>query len=185
MNLRTLIIIGVLVVLLAGGGTVAIVKTSNSEAAKLGKLLPHVRARLERVRAALAARGIQTFVGQTLRTPEYQETRVASGNSATSKSWHLAFPDPLGGPDGARALDMYPIDPATGKPDLDGKRVDLFKAMHDAGAVEGFQNLAFTADGSKRYITTNKGKIWDGGHMEYREGLSWDAAKAVKRRATA
>lgn len=166
MSKRAWIVVIVLAVLLAGGGVVAVkVAGSASEKAKLDALLPQVRAAFERVRARLAARGIKVLVGSTRRTDDQQAAIVAAGNSATSHSWHL-----LG-----RAVDVYPYGP-DGKADLDGRHVELFRALHEEAAKEGFRGLAFNADGSKRYINGTKGPVWDGGHIEFPEGMTWAAA---------
>ena len=70
-----------------------------------------------------------------------------------------------------RAVDLYPIDPATGKWDRNVNRLDLYQAMHAAAKSLGWRGLAFEADGvTKKYLTNSKGKkIWDGGHLEWRE----------------
>lgn len=166
MSKRAWIVVIVLAVLLLGGGVVAVkVATTQTEAQKLATLLPQVRAAFERLRSRLAAQGIKLLVGQTRRTADQQAAVVASGNSATNNSWHL-----LG-----RAIDVYVYGP-DGKPDMDGKHVDLYRKLHAEAAKEGFRGLAFNADGTKRYITTNKGPVWDGGHIEFPEGMTFAAA---------
>lgn len=161
-----LLLILIVLLLAAGGGAVVVVRKSAGakEEARLSALLPQVRGALEGLRARLAAEGIRTFVGETVRDESEQAARVASGNSATNKSWHRL----------RRAVDLYPYDGA--KVDLAGKRVDLFRRMHDVAKSFGFRGLAFNLDGTKRYITTKKGKVWDGGHLEFPEGMAWDVA---------
>lgn len=134
-------------------------------------LLPQVRDRLAELRRRLEAMGIKTLVGSTKRTPAQQESVVAGGTSATTRSWHV-----LG-----RAVDLYPYGP-DGKADLDGRYVDRFRTMHAEAAKLGFRGLAFNADGSKRYITTSKGKVWDGGHLEFPEGMTYAQAEAQARK---
>jgi hypothetical protein len=78
-------------------------------------------------------------------------------------------------------VDLYPIDPETGQPDLNGKRTELFRIMHERAELHGWRGIAFNADGTKRYLNTSKGRVWDGGHLEFPEGLTWAQAEAVKR----
>lgn len=170
MNRRVLLLVGLVVLLLlvGGGAVVAVRALSKSEAEREERLLPQVQAALERTRQDLAAEGIETWVGSTKRTDAEQAAKVAAGVSTTSNSWHL-----LG-----RAVDLYPVLPGTNQPDLKGEHVDRFRRMHAVAAQHGFRGLAFNADGSKRYITGSKGKIWDGPHLEYPEGMTFAQAKA-------
>jgi hypothetical protein len=147
----------------------------TSEEARAAQLIPTAQLALERTRAELEQDwGIRTYVGSTRRNPDEQAKIVAKGNSATQKSWHL-----LG-----RAVDLYPYDPDTGKPDLAGKHVDLFRTMQEVGAGYGWTNIAFNPDGSKRLITTTKNgkqvKVWDGGHMQFTEGMTFAQASHDK-----
>ena len=178
MDRKMLLIVAALALLLILGGGAAVVKLSvgASEEKKLSGLLPHVRARVEDLLRAMAARGYRVLVGSTLRSDAEQAKIVASGNSATSNSWHLV----------GRAVDLYPYGP-DGKPDMDGRHVELYRILHQESARLGFSNLAFNADGSIRKIkTTKNGKqieVWDAGHVEFREGLTW-AKAADQYRAT-
>jgi hypothetical protein len=170
-------------VLLATGGTAAVVRKRSvggrgghlltSEEARMAQLLPQVRSALQALRARLDAEGIPTHVGSTRRDPDEQAAIVARGRSATKRSWHL-----LG-----RAVDLYPLDPATGQPDTAGRHFALFRRMHELADTVGpmtgrwgWRGLAFNADGSRRFITTNKGKVWDGGHLEFPEGMTYEVA---------
>lgn len=165
--MRRWILVLVLVLVLLGGGAIVVRALSASEASRRAKLIEEVRLALDELRAELAAEGIETFVGSTLRTTSDQALNVSNGTSATSQSWHL-----LG-----RAVDLYPIDPITKQPDLDGRTWDtLFRRMHELAPHHGFRGLAFNADGSRRYLTTSKGKIWDGGHLEFPGGMTWAVA---------
>jgi hypothetical protein len=164
---RVLLIVAALVVLLiiGGGVTVVALKLSASEEKKLAGLQPHVRRKVEELLRRMAARGHRVLVGSTLRSDAEQKAIVERGNSATSNSWHLV----------GRAVDLYPYGP-DGKPDMDGRHVSLYRALHEESAKLGFQNLAFNDDGSIRYITTSKGKVWDAGHVELRESLTFAQA---------
>jgi hypothetical protein len=153
-----------------GGGGSSPKKESHlltSEEARAQQLLPQVQTALQQVQDALRAEGIDTYIGSTRRNQAEQDANVAKGVSATKNSWHL-----LG-----RAVDLYPK--VNGQPDLQGKNVDLFRRMHEVAAQYGWRGLAFNPDGSKRYINTVKGKVWDGGHIEFPEGMTFaQAARA-------
>lgn len=119
----------------------------------------------------LSARGIKLHTGSTTRTPEQQAAALERGTSSTSISWHMV----------GRAVDAYPIDPTTGKPDLAGRRGDLFRAMHEEAARLGFHGLAYKPypSGPLRYLQGPKGKFWDGAHLEF-HGPYISAAQAWK-----
>jgi hypothetical protein len=135
------------------------------------QLEPETRERYLQLKSILAGRGISLYTGSTRRTPAEQQKALDSGNSATSISWHMT----------GRAVDAYPIDPATGQPDLKAKRPDLFRIMHQVWASLGGQGLAYLPypDGPNRIITGAKGRIWDGGHLEWRGQYS-SAAEAYR-----
>lgn len=148
-----------------------------AEQRRIKKLEPGTRAAYRNLLQLMSNRGIRVFTGQTLRDADLQAALVRAGKSGTTRSWHL-----LG-----RAIDAYPVDPDTGKPDRAGRREDLFRILHQTAAVLGFHGLAYRPypDGPKRYITTTKNgqqrQVWDGGHLEYHGGYaSWvDAARAA------
>jgi hypothetical protein len=122
-------------------------------------LEPDTRRLYQILRSRMAAKGVPLHTGSTIRDLAEQEKLVAEGKSAAPVSWHNV----------GRAVDAYPIDPSTGQPDLNGKRQDLFRLMHQEWAKLGGQGLAFLPypDGPVRRITTSKGPVWDGGHLEY------------------
>jgi hypothetical protein len=138
----------------------AVVELTSTDEARLAQLGPATQAAARELIAQLAQQGIGVKVGQTLRTPAQEKAAIDAGRSAVkTHSWHEI----------GRALDLYPIDPATGSADLDGVNVELFRQMHEIAAAVGFRGIAFNDDGSKRYITNSAGKkIWDGGHLEWR-----------------
>lgn len=173
---KLILLVVVVVVLLSGGGAAvvsAVRKLGKKEATNLSKLEPGARAALEALRRELAAAGLETFIGSTLRDNAEQAEILERGSSSTSRSWHL-----LG-----RAVDLYPIDPATKEPDLAGRNTELFRKMHEVAKRHGWRGLAFNADGSKRYITTSKGKVWDGGHLEFPSGMTWAEAADLYRKS--
>jgi hypothetical protein len=144
---------------------------TTSEEARLQQLVPSAQAALRRLQARLLEQGIGTYVGSTARTEAQQAANVSKGVSATNHSWHRV----------RRAVDLYPLLP-TGKPDLQGTQLELFRRMHQEAEKLLWRGLAFNKDGSKRYITTNKGKVWDGGHLEYPEGMTWAQAESAARK---
>jgi hypothetical protein len=144
-------------------------KSMGSEAAKIGALVPAARDALVSLRKRLDGMGIKTLVGSTRRTDSEQASNVEKGVSATQNSWHL-----LG-----RGVDLYVYDDKTGIPDLNGVRLDLYRTMHAEAAKLGWTGLAFNPDGSKRYITTKTGKVWDGGHLQFTQGMTFAQAKAA------
>jgi hypothetical protein len=135
---------------------------TTTETARMIGLQPEVGTQLSRLIAKLAAGGIDVYVGQTIRTKAQELANVEAGKTAAGLkySWHS-----LG-----RAVDLYPIDPDTGKWDRNVKRLDLYQAMHAAAKSLGWRGIAFESDGvTKHYLTNSKGKkIWDGGHIEWR-----------------
>lgn len=147
----------------------------KSEAARRAQLLPSAQLALDGLRLQLEeAHGIQTFVGSTLRTTNEQSVLVKGGASDTEASWHL-----LG-----RAVDLYVIDPATGQPDMKARTAqpsqgDLYLKLHQVAAEWGWHGIAYDlATGKKKYL---KSGAWDGGHLEYREGMTFAQAAAVGR----
>jgi hypothetical protein len=167
-----LIGIGVFALTLGGYTVAPLVEQAVStvtEKIRLSGLIPSVQNAVAMLRSELDSIGIRTFVGSTLRSPEDTAKNIAEGKaSATLKhSWHE-----LG-----RAIDLYPYDPETGRPDLDGKRTDLFLEMHVRAPKYGFRGLAFDPSGNKRFLNTTRGKVWDGGHLEFPEGLTWEQAQ--------
>lgn len=131
----------------------------QKEAANRAALEPDVRVALDGLRSDLAREGIETYIGSTLRTPAEQAAKEVQGSSTTAtNSWHLV----------GRAVDLIPIDPATGQPDREGTKLELFKRMHAFAPGWGFRGLAFHPDGTVRYLKRKDGsKFWDGGHLEH------------------
>lgn len=142
--------------ILAATGYVAVTQTATGRELLLE---PETRRRYLRLKAALAARGVRLYTGSTRRTLAQQAAILARGASASSVSWHNT----------GRAVDAYPIDPATGKPDLAGRNKSLFRALHEEAAKLGFSGYAYRPypSGPVRLIKTRKGQIWDGGHIHY------------------
>jgi hypothetical protein len=135
---------------------------TTSEAQRMEQLEPETHSRLRDLILALGAEGMRVYVGQTIRTAAQEKALIEAGRTSATlvHSWHE-----LG-----RAVDLYPYDPNTGKPDTNGRRVDLFQQMHRKARELGFRGIAFEADGvTKKYIKNNAGKlVWDGGHIECR-----------------
>lgn len=135
---------------------------SSSETARMDQLQDEPKQKLLELIGTLADQGIRVYVGQTLRTAAEEKSNVDKGvtSAGLQYSWHE-----LG-----RAVDLYPVDPDTGKADYAVKRLDLYIAMHAAAKAAGWRGIAFEADGvTRHYLTNSKGKkIWDGGHLEWR-----------------
>lgn len=149
----------------------SVVELTTSDEARLEQLQADAQAQVRALIQDLANQGISVKVGQTLRSSAQEKAEIALGHSAADLkiSWHQ-----LG-----RAVDLYPIDPTTGQPDMQGKRDDLFQAMVAAARARGFRSLAYESDGvTRHYIQGTKGKIWDGGHLEWRAPYS-SIAEAV------
>jgi hypothetical protein len=74
-------------------------------------------------------------------------------------SWHT-----LG-----RAIDVYPYDPKTGKPDMMGRNQALFRKLHQEWFKLGGYGLAYLPypNGPIRRLKGKKGAYWDGGHLEW------------------
>jgi len=140
----------------------AISLLTSSETSRMDRLQPEVQTQLLNLIGVLADQGVKVYVGSTLRTPAQEKANVDAGRTSAGLkySWHE-----LG-----RAVDLYPVDPDTNKPDTAGRRVDLFIAMHAAAKALGWRGIAFEADGTtKKYIKNSKGKpVWDAGHLEWR-----------------
>jgi hypothetical protein len=179
MSRRAWLVVLVLVVVVAGG-IMALRKLSETEESRRAALLPQVRAALDGLRAALAARGIQTWIVSTRRTPEQQQAKLDAGVSGTKNSWHL-----LG-----RGVDLnVGIKNAAGKvvPDSNGKNEADYRIMQETAKLFGFRGIPngspFTADGKKAYITNPSGsKIWDVFHLEFTDGMTFAQAQAADAR---
>lgn len=140
---------------------------TDAENTRLNGLIPEARTGYIILADMCKARGLRLFLGSTLRTAQQQQEAKASGHSTQPISWHMI----------GRACDVYPV--AGIEPDMNGKHMDLFRVMHEEAKKIGWHGLAFNDDGSKRYINTLKGKVWDGGHLEWRAGYA-TLAEAIK-----
>lgn len=137
----------------------ALVEFTTTEETRLSQLEPDTQAQVRALIQTLANQGLHVHVGQTLRTQAAEKQAIATGHSAVkTHSWHEI----------GRAVDLYPINPDTGAPDLDGVRDDLFMQMQQVAVQVGFTQLAYHDDWTRRYLVNAQGKkIWDGGHMEW------------------
>ena len=115
-----------------------------------------------RLQGALAGRGIQTYIGQTLQSAETAAEMFASGRSATRRSWHRI----------GRAVDLYIRDPRTGRIDTSAVRQDLYATMGAVARATGWRWL-----GLGTLTNTETGATFtDPQHLEWRDGLTWDQA---------
>lgn len=166
-----LLVIALVLVLVVGGGAVAVRALSKAEQGRRDMLLPQVRAALDQLRARLASVGIETFVGSTGRTEEEQRAHIEAGRSDVKFSWHQ-----LG-----RAVHVAPV--IAGKtiindPELT-RHIDVLRRIHREAAGFGFRGIAFNADGSKKFL---KSGAWDALHLEYPEDMTLAQAAAKERR---
>jgi hypothetical protein len=187
--LHIALVVVVLLVLLGGGAAVVMRKISDSEASRRALLQPEVQSAVDRIRADAAAEGIETMIGSTRRSAEEQAAKVAAGLSATQNSWHTI----------GQALELYVMkaipaptsaDPKATKlsADVNGTEIEKYRRLHEIAKRHGGRGIPggqpFNADGSKAYITTSAGKIWDVAHIEFPLGHRTvaDALKAQQTR---
>lgn len=136
------------------------VTLTSSEESRLAQLQPEVQDRVRELLSRCRELGVIVYVGQTLRTSAQEAANIAAGKTSANLvySWHE-----LG-----RAVDLYPT--VGGAPDYDAVNLEQFRVLHGEAVMMGFRSLAFNPDGSKHLLTNSKGrKIWDGGHVEWRE----------------
>jgi hypothetical protein len=133
---------------------------TSGEIFRLTQLTSETRERVHQVIDAMATRGLDVYVGQTLRTQAQQHDAQARGTtSATqSRSWHQ-----LG-----RAADLRKRND-DGTVDESTHDEAFFRALFEEAEKAGLRSLAFREDGSKLLIHTTHGEVWDAGHVEYRE----------------
>jgi hypothetical protein len=132
---------------------------TTTEETRLSQLEPETQAMVRQLLQQLQNEGLTVYVGQTLRSPAQEKAAIDSGHSGVkTHSWH----------ESGRAVDLYPIDPDTLSPDMNGRRDDLFIQMQQAAVALGFHQIAYDGFWQRKYITNAQGKkIWDGGHMEW------------------
>lgn len=133
---------------------------TNGEIFRLTQLTAETRERVHQVLDAMATKGHDVYVGQTLRTQAQQAEAQARGTTPAtqSRSWHQ-----LG-----RAADLRKRN-ADGTVDESTHDEAFFRDLFDVAQAVGLRSLAFREDGSKLLIHTTHGEVWDAGHIEYRE----------------
>jgi hypothetical protein len=135
---------------------------TTSEVERMEQLEPETQSMLHDLILALGTiDGIRVHVGQTARTSAQEKANFEAGKTSKNltHSWHEL----------RRAVDLYVIDPDTGKPDLKGKRVDLYRTMHARAKLMRWKGIAFNDDGSKKILYNSRNQpIWDAGHLENR-----------------
>lgn len=133
------------------------------ETARLSLLIPECGTRVQQVIAAMGARGLAVYVGQTMRTQAEQDATVARGTSSVhqARSWHQ-----LG-----RAADLRKRN-TDGSVDETTHDESFFRALYEEAIAVGLRSLAYhVVNGQivKLLIHTTHGDVWDAGHVEYRE----------------
>lgn len=132
---------------------------TDADHARAEHLHADARAALERQVAEAEAAGLKVAVGQTYRGRAEQAALWAEGTkTANPVSWHEL----------RRAWHLHVIDPATGKRDIDAKRIDDYRHLAFIADKLQIRQLGFNADGTVRYIKVGKGKSWDPFHFEWR-----------------
>lgn len=129
------------------------------EVFRLARLTAETRERVLLLIEAMARRGLDVYVGQTLRTQAQQAEAQTRGTTSVhqDRSWHQ-----LG-----RAADLRKRN-ADGSADESTHDEEFFRALFDEAQKVGLRSLAFRDDGSKLLIHTSHGEVWDAGHVEYR-----------------
>jgi hypothetical protein len=164
--------------LFSAAGGVAMRKrvTTEGERVRLALLEPEVQTRLRQLEARMLTAGIRLYWGSGVRTKAQQEALLAKGKTTTVNSWHRA----------RRAMDVYPIDESTQKPDTNARNEAAFRLLHREWFKLGGRGLAYKPypDGPKNII---KGMGWDAGHLEYHGPYPTAVAaiQATERKAVA
>lgn len=128
---------------------------TTTEESRLSQLEPETEQMVRQLLQNLANAGMMVEVGSTLRTQAQEKAAIASGHSAVkTHSWHEI----------GRAVDLYPYDPNTGQPDMNGKNDALFIQMQQAAVDLGFHQIAYDSNWNRKYLSNG---VWDGGHMEW------------------
>ena len=143
------------------------------EFARFAQLCPPFQARVKAIVAKMIERGFpEPYIGQTARDYEEQQAALARGTTSSGQKWSWHFVFKAGqkcADEGARAVDFrYRLD--GDQPDPTTKQEDFFKALYEEATMAGCRSLAYHNDGfglTKLYL--NGGKLWDAGHVEYRE----------------
>jgi len=156
--------------LLMGGARKVARVLQATEAARRDALTPDTRAAWDTLRQLAAERGIELYLGDTIRDDAAQRAAFESGASTIStRGWHHT----------GRALDFRVIDPANGQVDRAGKRVDLYREVARLAEGLGFRQIGFNLDGSVRKLKRADGSTFsDLGHLEYRDGRTLEVALA-------
>jgi hypothetical protein len=136
---------------------------TDVERFRLSLLHPAMRARAEGIVQRMRQRGFrEPYIGSTYRTLDEQMEAVKRGTTGRKQtlSWHLI----------KRAVDFRDRLPS-GKPDPTTRNELFFLALWEEATMAGCRSLGYVRDTAghpiKYYI--NGGKVWDAGHVEYRE----------------
>ena len=141
---------------------------TDGELRRLNQLQPQVRDKIVTLRAALNARGLDFFLGSTMRSPSEQAEKLKQGRSALKTPWWHGS---------GRASDLYMFGP-DGTLDMKARNKDTYRAMHAEAEALGFRVLGFKElkSGSKTFS--------DPYHVELREGLAKEVAYERYRTGT-
>jgi len=161
------------IILLSSGtyGTVKLVQyLTETEEKRINAMNARAGEALRKLISTLQAEGIRTFVGNTVRTKEDSDRFVAEGKASANlkHDWHTI----------GRAVDLYIFDPVAKKVDFTGQMIDQIRRMHVVAKQQGWTSIAFNPDGTKHYLKGAKGPVWDAGHLQWTDGMTFDAAVA-------
>lgn len=145
-----------------------------AELERLGKLTPPFQVRVRAIVSKMVERGYpEPYIGSTARTLAEQLEALNRGTTGRKQkwSWHFTFKKGQKCSDeGARAVDIrYRM--AGDKPDPTTMKENFFLALYEEATWAGCRSLAYEKDKNgklrKKYI--NGGRLWDAGHIEWRE----------------
>ena len=144
-----------------------------AELERLSRLAPPFQVRVRAICARMVERGYpEPFIGDTERSYDEQQRAVARGTSNRKQKWSWHFRFGKGekcADEGARAVDFRYRLPGD-KRDPTTKQEDFFLALYHEATWAGCRSIAYERDEHglrKKYI--NGGRLWDAGHVEYRE----------------
>lgn len=128
---------------------------TDHERVLLDLLLPETREKYLVYRLILESHGLRECVIVTARSTFDQIKKVQQGRSALKVGWHQL----------RRAIDRQMWDPQKSAWDDAARRLDLYLQANRIAAAQGFRQIGFHEDGSKRYIGAG---TWDPYHIEDR-----------------
>lgn len=131
---------------------------TDAQLALIARLIPDCQAAYKRYLGSLWSLGIEERPIVTYRSPAEQLAKYNQGRSSNKgPSWHSL----------RRAIDRQ-LRRIGGEWDAEGKDLGMYRDANFTAEREGFRQLGFNEDGSRRWIKTPKGKVSDIYHIEFR-----------------